>query len=209
MKQTNIRSLGFSQLTVSVPDSYEEFDRLAKRAGAALDEAVKNVLYRSTLASFRDLFTEELQTIAGLERHSEVIMGKDGVTPKVDEDKNELSRYTETENDYFDRAVAHLMATKGLDRDSVIAELTTAAQAVLDKLPFDPSATERASAGPKKVAKTYIEVAEKLIAEGRAETVAAKLSELLGITVTADVQSLGRAIAEDQRRKRLAIKSEY
>lgn len=208
MKQTNIRSLGFSQLAVSVPDSYEEFDRLAKRAGAALDEAVKNVLYRSTLASFRDLFTEELQTISGLERHSEAILGKDG-NPKVDEDKNELYRYTETENDYFDRAVAHLMATKGLDRDSIIAELATSAQAVLDKLPFDPSATERSSAGPKKVAKTYLEVAQKIISEGRAETVAAKLTELLGLTVHTDEQSLGRAIAEDQRRKRLAIKSEY
>jgi hypothetical protein len=208
MKQTNIRSLGFSQLTVSVPDSYEEFDRLAKRAGAALDEAVKNVLYRSTLASFRDLFTEELQTYSGVERKTKPVLNKDG-SPKLDEDKNEISVYDQTENDYFDTAVAHLAASKGVDRDTIISELTSLAQSVLDKLPFDPSATERASAGPKKVAKTYIEVAEKLIAEGRAETVAAKLSELLGITVTAEVQSLGRAIAEDQRRKRLAIKSEY
>jgi hypothetical protein len=46
--------------TIAVPETAAEFDSLAKRDGACVDEAISNVIYRGTNADFRDAYLNAL-----------------------------------------------------------------------------------------------------------------------------------------------------
>lgn len=198
MQPTNIKSLGF-ELTINVPSSVEEFDQLAKRAGACLTEATANVLYRGTLAEFRDTFCEELEKETGIARLTKVT-GKS----KAGED---IIAYAETEADYVKRVAA--------EKSVEVSSFADLANRVAAAITFDPSATERKGGAPKKVAKLYlniVEEVEKAAGPDGLVKVAAKLSSTLGRAVTVDVSTpealaksrevLAVAIKEDQDRKK-------
>jgi hypothetical protein len=77
------------------------------------------------------------------------------------------------------------------------------AQTTINSIVFDPSESEAAPQGPKKVAKAYLALAEKVLAAGKIDVFAAQLAEKLGNwKVEATVDSVARAVSEDQRRKR-------
>lgn len=223
MKSVQVSSLGF-KLNSSVPETAAEYDQLAAKDGACVESAVSNTLYRSTLAEFRSNLLHGVKPvgvegdegfkpgIAGIEELTGIERKTRG-TGKFKgegESKEEVIVWDETEGDYFKRVCAELV--KGGQHASIeaaVASFAAVAQSHLDNVPFDPKETERKEAGPKKIAKVYIDTAQKLIDAGKAESAAAKLSEVLKITVTPDLASLSAAINEDQRRKKLAVAAEY
>ena len=201
-----VSSLGFN-LNVSVPESIAEYDQLAKKSGAALESATLNVLYRSTFAKFRSQFATAVENNTGIDRLTEVVLGKDG-QPKKDEDGSEVTRYVETEDKYFKRVLAQLVTDgKFASVEAAAASFGQLAQDTIASIAFDPSEQEREPVQPKKVAKAYVTLAEKAQANGKLESLATSLAtKLANWKVEATVDSVAKAIAEDQRRKREAQK---
>lgn len=191
MKSTTIKSLGI-EVPFEVPESVEEFDNLAKEQGSCLQNGINNVLYRQSLAKIRSGFIEKFEEVSGITREVEV------VTPATfDEEGKELTKavtkFKDSEKKYFDFALAQLGKTAA-DFTDLMAEVAATVK-------FDPSAAERSS-GPKKIAQTYIDVAQQVIDAGAEDAVAADLSEELGYEVTSDLESLAAAVGESERRRK-------
>jgi hypothetical protein len=212
MKESNVNSLGYD-LKVLVPDSVEEYDRLARKDGACFESATNNVLYRSTLAKFRDALCQAIENNTGIARETEPT----GRFEKDDEGKDTdtpVLRYVETEAVFFKRVCATLAAEgKFPSPEAAAASFADLAQETISGIAFNPSERERAVSGPKTVAKQYTKLAQEWVDAGQADRRVAQFKEKLGATwtVEATVESLARAISEDQRRKREAstLKSEY
>lgn len=206
MVSKTVSSLGFD-LSVNVPDTVEAYDTLAKKQGACLESAVLNVLYRSVFAKFRSAFADAVENNTGITRETEAVLGKDG-QPKIDEETKEpVTRYTETEDKYFKRACAELVKDGQFESvEAAAASFLSLAQSTIAGIAFDPSESERQPSGPKKIAKAYITLATQAQEKGKLDTLASQLQDKLGATwkVEATVDSVARAISEDQRRKREA-----
>jgi hypothetical protein len=163
MKQVQNETLGF-KLNVQVPDSVEEFDRMAGRSGAALDEANKNVMYRGWNADFRRTFVEVLgKQFPDIKR---AVVGKGPKTKK----NPEGSDVYESEQKYLDRVLAG---------GHSLVELQPLAEQTAAQIPFDPSAAERST----KVGKEYLELADGVIAKGN-DAVEKATAKLLGLNAT-------------------------
>lgn len=228
MQSIEIRSLFKAKLTKSVPATVDEFDQMAKESGAALREANRNVLYRSTLATFRNAFlhgsdaegtegqpdyvpaVEGLDKITGIERLTKVtkpeVKNAEGVVTE-----EAVEAWAETEQDYFDRVMAQLVKDgKFASVEAAEAEYLPTAQQVLDSIPFDPSKAERKSAGPKKTPKTYVEVAEEIVkVTGSIEAAVQAFARKTGITVEPTKEALAKAVWDDQRRQAKQRAAEY
>lgn len=223
MQDIKVNSLGYKELVYSVPSSVEEFDRLAKAVGACLNEGIRNVLYRSSLASFRDGFLhgiaadgdkpeiKGLDALTGIERKSKVtkpeVKDADG---KITQE--EVTAWDEKEEEYANRVFATLASNGTFPSiDAARAAYAPHAQAVLTAIVFDPAKTERASAGPKKTPKTYLSIAEEIVKmAGDLATGIAKFEAKTGRKVAeATVEALARAVWEDQSAQRKQIASGY
>ena len=90
-------SLGL-EVTVPVPESVEEFDKLAGKSGACLESACNNVIYRSILAQFRRKLVVVVEKVSGIKR--ELI--DSGKTKKVKQDDG-----TEKEEKVLEFSPAH------------------------------------------------------------------------------------------------------
>lgn len=228
MQTVTVKCLSFSNLNYAVPATVEEFDRLAQRQGAALDEANKNVLYRAVLNQARYGFlhgvdeekdaagTVTRAKIVGLEEATGIERKTKITKPEVkDADgkitQEEVSAWDETESNYEDRVYATLVQREAFPSvDAAIASFAPLMQSVLDALPFDPSKQERASAGPKKTPKTYFGIADALIEmAGSVEAAVAKFSAKTGRTVDATRDALAKGIWEDQAAQRKNIAAGY
>lgn len=223
MQQITTKCLNYKDLPYQVPESVEEFDRLAKRAGAALDEANKNVLYRAVLNQARDGFLHGIEgaegqpSIDGLDKLTGISRKEKVVKPEVKNEKGEITqeevvKWDETEGEFADRVFATLVqrgdfpsveAAEAAYRDHMVT--------VLAAIAFDPSKQERASAGPRKVPKTYIGVAEDIVKiAGSLEAGIAKFESKTGRKVREQtLEALGRAVWEDQTAQRQKIASGY
>lgn len=173
MKTETYSSLGL-ELNLSVPTTVEEFDQNAKKQGACLAEATNNVVYRGMLASFRyhflhgvsekDLTDDKehkvlkagtkpikgVEEVSGIDRKTIPVM-KDGKQVVRDGQPVEAFDPEDSEAKYFKR----VCAAKGVEASA----FKSIADAVSTALVFDASATERAPAGPKKLAQKYKDVA--------------------------------------------------
>lgn len=224
MSPVEIKSLGF-KLIKSVPDSVEEFDRLAKEAGSALREATRNVLYRSTLAEFRNVFLHGREAdaetsspeIVGLDKLTEIDRKVKVTKPAVLDAEGKVTAeavdvWAETEDEYFTRVCALIAQRDGSTVEAVQASFATQAQAVMDAIAFDPSKTERKSSGPKKIPSTYIEVAKEIVnAKGGniAEGIAA-FTRKTGLAVAGDtVEALAFAVWAHQKAQKKSIAAGY
>lgn len=211
MVTKSYNSLGYD-LNLSVPGSVEEYDQLAKRVGACLDDAIKNVVYRGVFATFRTKFAELIENNTGIARKTEPVLDKSG-KPKTEEDGTPMLRFVETEKVYFDRVCAVLVSeSKFASTEAAAASFASDAQTIMSAIVFDPSETEREPSQPKKVAKAYITIATKMEEKGILAAKAQELATKLGNwKVDATVDSVAKAIAEDQRRIREAtnVGSQY
>lgn len=179
----------YGEINVNVPDSVEDFDKLAGRAGACLEKAILQVVYHKTLGDVREDIVEAAVAafeFPRLEKDSGKKRAKDGTPILVDE----------ATDDYVKR----LFSEKGWDIDAPPTEWLK----LLADLPveFDPSAKERESK-PKTLAKVYIEVVNRIYAAGTTAKAAATLGIALTGDEVADRKALGWAIKgrEDEKRR--------
>lgn len=225
MISKTINSLGYD-LVIQVPETIHEYDTLAKKVGAALESAIMNVVYRGVNNKFRAAFALAVENNTGIERATVTVMKADGSGPKLDDDGEPITKYAkevDTEGKYLDLVFATLVAQK-LDEngeetstpfesvEAAAAAFAPLAQSIIagdgtennPGIAFDPTEKERVPGGPKKVAKAYIKLAEDAKAKGKLESLAQQLQDKLGALwkVEATVESVARAVSEDQRRKR-------
>lgn len=153
-------------LPVEVPSTAEEFDQLAGRTGACVDEASKNVIYRSWNHDFREAFCEALEAETGEPRKSH---------EEGEGDKKKVV-YDEKEAPYYNR----LIADKHITEEAAQSIANTVAAGIK----FDPTPAKRGGKAPKELvllvdnAFTAIESAEHPLT---AEKFAANLAGRLGI----------------------------
>jgi hypothetical protein len=197
MQSQTVKTLGY-EIQVQVPSSVEEFDSLAKKQGVCLEQAILNIIYRSVLAKVRTTFVEVLEEQTGIAR-----LTKDSGKKRKNEAGVEepVLVFTETEGEFVDRVLVETKSSKENFEALMVS--------VASKVTFDPSETEAKPSGPKKVAQAYLDAAKTIIDKGQGDSVAAKLTSKLGFPVEPTIESLGRAIAEDQRRKKAEIAAEY
>ena len=194
-----VKTLGL-QINVDVPSSVEEYDSMAKQVGACLESGVANTIYRGYLAEFRSTFSDKLAEKSGIARATKP-SGK-FVKDEAGKDTEEaILVYSETESDHFDRVLVETKTEKSAWQELALE--------VASGIKFDPSAAERAPAGPKKTSAKFIKAATDLIAAGKGDAVAAFLTTKLGFAVEPNIESLGRAIAEDQKRKAAELANQY
>lgn len=191
MQQVKISVLGFAP-TISVPSTPEEYNALAsKRANACVEDANNNTIYRGVSPVIRDGICALLE--------AEGIARKNSGT----EDEPQW----EKEGAFTKRGIAELMSARNETEEQVRAYLAPKVQALADSddAKFDPS--ERESKGPSAAyGKGDLKLAEQVIADGKGEAIAGKLSAILNEPVVGtDPKSLARAIAKN--RKALAEKA--
>lgn len=186
MKTELFKSLGFN-VSIQVPETVEEYDKLAGAEGAALKDATTNTVYRSVLNVFRSATVDAIEKKTGKERKRTYKLNEAG-EQVLDDEQNPIVETEESEAKYIARVLG----------DDVSAYQSTADE-VAATLVFDPKVKERKPVQPKKLAAKFTEAATNLITSGIAEQVAAHLSAKLGIEVDpTNVESLGQAIRADQ-----------
>lgn len=218
MQTVQVRCLNYSKLNYDVPASIEEFDRLAARTGAALDEANKNVIYRAVLNQARDGFLhgldEEKDAAGNITQAAVVGLDKlTGIDRKVKISKpevkdaegkitqEEVSAWDEKETVFADRVFATLTAEgKFASAEAAAASFEPLMQQVLAAISFDPKKTARESSGPKKPTKTAFGIADALIElAGSVEAAVAKFNAKTGRSSPATRDGLAFGIWEDQK----------
>jgi hypothetical protein len=200
MKTQQFSSLKLT-VNLSVPESVAEFDANAKRAGACLEEAINNCVYRGSLADFRYAFlhgieenkeagikaVKGLDVITGIER-------KTKPTGRKDKDGADIVVYAETEGDYFDR----ICAEKKVEPSSFQPVADEIAKLVV----FDASARERKPAAPKKLAQKYKDTATAIMGGANFERFKKDVTKALSknIVLTGDkdkdVEAVGWIVKE-------------
>lgn len=193
-QRIEVPSLGFN-LTKEVPSTIEEYNALApKRENAVLEDAIRNTLYRGTLAEFRGNVLEKLGKLTGVDRLV--------IKPAATEDDNDVY---ESEGKWFKR----IMAAKGITKNEDLpVEWSAIAQECMDAAAFDPSAKERSSDGPV-ISKKDLAFAEELFKRGieQVRVVATQLTAKLGREVilgddeAANKKTMARALADYRRVK--------
>ena len=202
------------QMAVSfeVPATVDEFDTNGKKVGACLAEAINNVIYRGTLAKFRDRFlhgqkadTEKLiaaiegvEARTGIERSSEPVLDKE--KKPVVKDGEPVTKYNESEADYYKRVLATLVEQgKYASDEEALASFQSLADEVAVSIPFDASASEYKAAGPKKLAAKYKLTAARIIANNSIEKANANYLSKIGktFTTTGDATKLFKGTYEE------------
>lgn len=214
MKNYAFEILGFS-VALSGPESVEEYNQISKRGtSACLDDAIANTAYRGSHPGVRSDFCKALGDKTGIDRKTRdtgkarkvIVKEADG---SETESQEPIVEWAETERNYVERVIATLCAKDSLTEEQVRASLQPLIDSIAKDNPIDPSVREREASGPKKVPQKWIDVAKNEIANGRGDSLAAGLSAKLGIAVAADVDSLSRGIAENERRKTAAAVKDY
>lgn len=180
MQRITINVLGFEP-TKEVPATVEEYNALApKRANPVLEDAIDTTIYRGTSPVVRDALCGHLEATYGVKREGS------------DEDG------WEKEGKYVKRAIASVAASTNRTEAEVRAEIAPFVQQFTDAAPFPVATKERSSDGPA-VGKGDMKLAEQIVADGKADAVAGKLTSILGRAVASDAKSLARAIADNRR----------
>lgn len=149
---------------VRVPATAEEFDRLAGRTGACVEEAIRNVVYRSVNHDFRKQLCAKLEEHTGVAREHKL----------VGEGENKRKEYTESEKKYK----ARLILSGKVDQETC----QLFANEIAKNLKFDPSPSKRRG-GPSKEIRGAAENILQAIAmnQSSAAIVGAKLAGKLGL----------------------------
>lgn len=194
MKKQQFKSLGIA-FELPVPSTVEEFDTNAKRAGACLEEAISNIVYRNGLAEFRyyflhgreadkDLKTPALEGVEDYVRKNKVVAkdpetGKEELvlrrtkaTGRKDEDGQPVLAFFESEANYFDRVLQALGKEPSFFQDLANKHAALIA--------FDASQKEKKPAAPKKLAQKYKDVAVNLLKGPKKDKFIADYKKLCG-----------------------------
>jgi len=152
---------------------------------ALIEHFVQKLVYNHHNADVRAAFCEKVEENTGVAR---------ATSKKTTASGKEVEVYAETETEYFERALAET----GSDRSEFVAVI----QAIADETPLDGTKKVRTGSGGPKIGKTYLKLAEQLVAAGSAEKAAKILGEEHGRTVEPTVESLALALKERDEKKR-------
>jgi hypothetical protein len=155
---------------IEVPTTVEEFDSLAKKPGAALNEAILNVIYRGTLKEVRDRFITALEKAVGMNFPTVQRKNKDGSTTEIYDPEVSDGDFIETI-----RAKKSWMTPEAWKAGGIpilLEALKGDPKAVLDDgkpdeaarkpVVFDPTASERGVTQPKKLPAAYLDAATRV-----------------------------------------------
>jgi len=196
-------SLGL-EVNVPVPETVAEFDQLAGKEGACLENATNNVVYRSILAQFRRLLVTVVEDISGIKRElvdsGKTKKEKNDAGEEVDVPVLEFAPQHATEKKYIEDACRQtgksLRALVSIEKQAEIeAQLT-----------FDPSERE---AGSKKIPDYVTNIVNKIVAAGVVEQVASDLSAELEYTVDPTPEGLAKAVHANELKKAAAKGDAY
>jgi hypothetical protein len=226
MTDIEIRVNGVSGIKYAQPATVEAYDTLAKSPGRCLADACQKQLFHSSYSDIRAGITEALVAAGhGAPRLfatakkiivTEVFEGEGDDKKLVgyvdDKGKNykpETDISYEADKAFFDRVCAEQGVDATAFRDLI--------QEVANKNPFDPSRKQR-TAGPRKIAKAYIETAQAICDAGQHEGAAAQIADLLDRAIDVSdpetrVMVLAAAIADNElrekREREAALKNKY
>lgn len=149
---------------VKVPSTADEFDQMAGRKGACVEEAIRNIIYRSVNHEFRAKLCAKLEEYTGIPRETKT-------TGEGDSAKTE---YTETEKKYK----ARLILSGAVDQE----KCQIFANEIAKEIKFDPSPSKRRG-GPTKEIQVAAESILNAIEMGQSsgDIVSAKIAAKLGI----------------------------
>lgn len=180
MKTVNVNTLGI-EYSVQVPESVEEYNLLAKRENAVLDDAIENVWYRGGAAKARDVLYDGILKAKGLSRPTEEKKLKDGTVKNVE----------------VDATRPNILAALG---DEPIENYAYVLEEWSKTFAFDPSVAERSAAAT--MTKGVENALKKIVEAGAVPTAAQKLASVLGAPVEATEDGVKAAlITLDQRRR--------
>lgn len=181
------------KFSFDVPTTPEEFDALAGRAGACVEEANMNVIYRGVNADFRAEYLAALATKYNYERPKK----QDG--DKLNEDKTPKLINANSEGKDIDLIVAANSLTEAQQQevaDAVMASVGTDGKPLVY---FDPAARERK---PKAdvIGKQDLELAVSILTgeEKQLKKMIKNIKAVAGVTVeiTGDVEVDKLAVAK-------------
>lgn len=214
IKEYSSMAVGGTSLVVpfQVPESVEEFDQNAKRSGACLEEAINNVVYRGSLASWRDLFLHGVDVggateIKGVEQKTGIQRKTKTVelsTKNEDGSHKFTEAWDETEANYFKRVCAETARNNSQTLEAVVALFQPVATEVAGRVPFDASESEKRAPTSKTPPKDFLRAAQTAIDAGKGEILASILTNKLGKTVLATVEALGFGMKEDEDNEKRA-----
>lgn len=187
MKQELFRTLGLN-IMISVPESVEEFNKLAGNPDQCLNDAIKNVAYRQAYPEFRKGLCEAVEKETGLARK----------TKTVGEGESAKEVISEKEAVYIARALSEV---EGFTEE----KLQAVANDVAKSITLDPTPTERKKKAPKEIVNNAKGV---LLAIENGQTTAANfvaaISEDLGVDF---IKTYGEVTEESIVNALLAIKA--
>lgn len=190
MQATKFNSLGI-EFQYQTPSDITEFDTLAKKPGAALAEATRNVVYRGALPEIRDVFlhgreavpasegVEATFALKGVEQLTEIKRATKTVKRATKAEPDATAEvYDETEGDYFKRVLASLSETEGKTVEA--SRFASLMQSVADSVLFDPSASEPKERKPKTLPKAFSEKVAELHKNGKVDKALSVITKDLG-----------------------------
>lgn len=134
-KTYDTNSLGYP-LKFKGPATVEDYDRVAGKVGACLEDASENTMYRSTLPEWQDEFSKVLEERTGQKRT---------VNEKATADARGRSKNPDKVKDILETVrVYHNRVTAGMSDEDKKA-LAAEAQRIADGIVVDPSPSKRAA----------------------------------------------------------------
>ena len=221
-----IRVNGVSGIKYAQPATVEVYDTLAKQPGRCLADACQKQLFHGSYSDIRSGITAAL-IAAGHGKPRLFATAKKIVVTEQFEGEGDDAKLTgyvddkgkvykpdtdisyEADKAFFDRVCAEQGVEASAFRDLI--------QEVADKNPFDPSRKTR-TAGPRKIAKAYLEAAQGIVDNGQQAHAATQLADLLDRPVDVSdpetaVMVLATAIADNElrekREREATLKNKY
>jgi hypothetical protein len=162
------KTLGY-EITLKGPSSVEEYDRIAGKVGACLEDAIDNEIYRGTLPDVQDKFGAELVKKFGERGINQKATDAAKARAKDDAARAKVKDVKETWTTYHNRVTAGMS-------DDARKELATLIQQAADACPVNPTPTSRAK-GP---AKAFVAKADSILTLDEA-AIEGKVEKLLSV----------------------------
>jgi hypothetical protein len=163
MKTEQVNSMGFEFPVNGLPETVEEFDKMAGRVGACLDGANAHYIAHTHLTKVRTAIVEAVEKVTGIEREKTV--------------EGDKTTYAKTEARYIASVQSALEEEgKSLEDPEYLTYITDAASAV----EVDLTKQTRSGGGTARVAQKWLDVAnDRVIVAGKADAFA----EVHGINI--------------------------
>lgn len=203
MQSKTVKCVGVNY-TISVPETAAEFDALAKREGACVEEAINNTIYRGTNADFRDAYLGAL-----CEKYSYTRPTEPDKSGAKDAQGNPRLVFVNSEKKEIDIIIAANSideATQQAIADEVMGSVDDKGNPVVV---FDPSQRERK---PREVAIGKQDLADAKVIVADSEKLAKfvknakkKFDVVINITDDMDEEAKVKAVATGLKEARKAV----